>query len=352
MSTPSQPNLFAFATSELSQDAALAWLLAWADPAHATADAPLHERGTSLLRTLLDRTGHGGRGTICRVEVQTQYERVDVFVKVHHEGEEAPVALLIEDKVGAGPHGDQLATYAAWGRDNYPDRAGLVYLKTHDGPRLIGEKHEDWFTFDRPALLDVLEADPLPENDVYQAFLAHLRHIDARHDCKALPVAEWTGADPWRGFFTALQRELQEHGELQNGSWGYVPNRKGGFMGYWWNGVEVDDGHVYLQIQGSHTGRPKGKLVFKLASRGRNAEERRSARTYWHEQLVTAGDQNGSLDVIKPNRFGHGKTMTVAELAGDIRQWDGRGRLDLSQTKQRLIEAHALLRRAARSSTR
>ncbi len=37
-----KPNLFSYATSELSQDAFIAWLLAWASPEYQTVDKELH----------------------------------------------------------------------------------------------------------------------------------------------------------------------------------------------------------------------------------------------------------------------------------------------------------------------
>ena len=39
----SPPRLFDYATSELSQDAILIWLLSWADPKHKDANEYLHE---------------------------------------------------------------------------------------------------------------------------------------------------------------------------------------------------------------------------------------------------------------------------------------------------------------------
>jgi hypothetical protein len=44
-----KPNLFSFATSKLSQDAFLCWLLAWAEGRYANDNAALHSAGRSLL---------------------------------------------------------------------------------------------------------------------------------------------------------------------------------------------------------------------------------------------------------------------------------------------------------------
>jgi hypothetical protein len=52
-----RPNLFDFATSELSQDAFFCWLLAWADARYSEQDPALHRTGRSLLNALLAKHG-------------------------------------------------------------------------------------------------------------------------------------------------------------------------------------------------------------------------------------------------------------------------------------------------------
>ena len=49
------PNLFHFATSELSQDAVLCWLLSWADVQYAK--SPLHNIGRALLNLIYTHAG-------------------------------------------------------------------------------------------------------------------------------------------------------------------------------------------------------------------------------------------------------------------------------------------------------
>ena len=47
------PNLFTYATSELSQDAVIAYLLAWANPSHQSAEGKMHTIGQHFVRLLL-----------------------------------------------------------------------------------------------------------------------------------------------------------------------------------------------------------------------------------------------------------------------------------------------------------
>jgi len=48
------PNLFNFATSELSQDAFICWLACRADPAYQANDKALHATATAFLNRLLE----------------------------------------------------------------------------------------------------------------------------------------------------------------------------------------------------------------------------------------------------------------------------------------------------------
>lgn len=52
-SVMSRPNLFYFATSELSQDAVLCWLAEWAKPEYSETDPQLHQLGKEFLHLLL-----------------------------------------------------------------------------------------------------------------------------------------------------------------------------------------------------------------------------------------------------------------------------------------------------------
>ncbi len=50
--TPARPNLFSYATKELSQDAFICWSLEWAKSENAKADSKLHAYGVALIKAL------------------------------------------------------------------------------------------------------------------------------------------------------------------------------------------------------------------------------------------------------------------------------------------------------------
>lgn len=119
------PNIFSeFATSELSQDAMIAWLMACARPDED--DAARREMGQSFIRFLLERPCNGaesavldGDGELNRYDgdgvvsdvpcVTTQYKHIDVYCNATIDGR--PVSFVIEDKTGTTQHGGQLERY-------------------------------------------------------------------------------------------------------------------------------------------------------------------------------------------------------------------------------------------------
>lgn len=137
------PNIFCYATSELSQDAMIAWLLACAKPKE---DEALREVGQSFIRFLLERPlrdiesavmdndgnvqRYDGDGLVSEIEVKKQHQDVDVYCRAQVDGR--PVIIVIEDKIHATPDGKQLEKYrkVAHSDPTKPHYIKLIYLKT------------------------------------------------------------------------------------------------------------------------------------------------------------------------------------------------------------------------------
>ena len=110
------PNLFSFATSELSQDAVLCWLLAWADPSRA-GDGTLHDAGRAMLSAICAAAGREAPHPSASIVIRQQFERIDVVVEV---GE--TLVLAIEDKTNTSDHAGQLERYSAALAQHYSGR--------------------------------------------------------------------------------------------------------------------------------------------------------------------------------------------------------------------------------------
>ena len=101
-----RPNLFSYATSELSQDAFLCWLLSWADPQLENEDASLAETAQQFVEALLSKTSIELQAEVTKLEVKKQFQAIDIVVLINDD-----VALIIEDKVHTENHSDQLRRY-------------------------------------------------------------------------------------------------------------------------------------------------------------------------------------------------------------------------------------------------
>ncbi len=320
-----KPNLFTYATSELSQDAFLAWLLAWADPEHADADPELHRLGLSLIDALFHAANVTPPAHIGSVKVQRQFHSIDIVATIDDSH-----VIAIEDKVHTSEHSGQLDRYRATLEEKFADRqVAKVYLKVGDQACYLDVTGRGWCTFNRADLLGVLEGSTgRIGNAIFVDFVDHLRKIETEvqsyrkiHPGVIEQRDAWSAA-PWRGFFMALREELGD------GNWGYVPNASGGFMGFWWGSKPVDGGEIYLQLQ-------NGELVVKVTVE--ESTRRAAVRDYWSARL-TQGSPAGLF--TRPARLGHGRWMTVAS-GGEYRQVGADGLLDFGRTLDHLRSATA-----------
>lgn len=116
-----RPNLFHFATSELSQDAFICWLAEWADPKYKATDPALHQAGTAFIRSMVQKVNpHYDIATLRAVKVSRQVGKLDILIEINKPStiEKAPgeLAILVEDKTHTFDHGTQLSDYHDYAR--------------------------------------------------------------------------------------------------------------------------------------------------------------------------------------------------------------------------------------------
>lgn len=328
-----RPNLFANATSELTQDAVLCWLLNWADASNAELDAELHQTGRDLLQALLTIHGQGPAPPTASVKAKRQVKRIDVVAWVGDE-----YLIGIEDKTETGPHDDQLTRYRATldtlanGRTVVP-----IYVKT-------GERNEDahvrskgWSVFGRRALLDVLRrsVDRGVDNDILTEFRVWLEQKeDEATAWRRLPTtAPWPWAS-WQGFYGALEERMPWAEHL---GWAYVANPAGGFLAMWWGFFSTDpDECLYVQLQ-------QGTLALRVKVPAK--ERRREVSRAWRRRLLDTGATSG-WPLRPPRRLGSGQYMAVAYW-DDWRATGPDGVADPDATARRLRELTDWLREQA-----
>ncbi len=313
-----KPNLFDYATSELSQDAFFAWLIAWADKAYSGTE--MHICG----RTFLDTVLLGGTGKSlpneCRVELQRQHKNIDIFCRVNHD-----LAIVIEDKIGSNAHSGQLARYreAILAEGYAEDKVVCIFLKTHDQSDFSEIEKEGYRIIGREKLLDFFRLpqtqEAMRENAILADFSENLARLDESVESyRTKPLDAWVW-NSWIGFYAALQNNI-------DGRWDYVANPSGGFLGFWWGAEKVEGGEVYLQLE-------QTRACFKVTVYDVNDAD--DLKWRWNAAFKEAGKALG-IDVIHPSRLRRGEYMTVAILNGDIRVANPDGTLDMEATLSRL----------------
>lgn len=323
-----RPNLFQFATSELSQDAFLCWLLSWAGESRRQYDEGLHKVAVALLVFIYGQVGIPLPTKFNNIEVRKQDGGIDILCIINNE-----TAMIIEDKVGTKQHSDQLARYKDHvSKLGYPaDKVIAVYLQTGDQSDYREVEKHGYAVVERKHLLQVIETKEAKiacqKSDILSDFTKYLRQIeDDVQSFTNLPPSEWSW-NSWKGFYTALQ------GELKDGNWDYVANPSGGFLGYWWHFNGDDQCEQYLQIE-------QEKFCFKIWVS--DPEKRGRLRDHWHKKIVKECPTHG-IKAKRPDRFGNGEYMTVAILDQEFRIVDDQGLLDIQQTIKVIKAAEMVL---------
>lgn len=302
MNENKKPNLFDFATSELSHDAFIAWLLSWADPSY-TEDS-LNPFSSRVLKDFFDIAEVKLTG-IQKVEVKTQYRNIDVLVLVTNRSGKR-WAIIVENKIHTREHSDQLNRY----REKIhvdeelsditdPQILG-IYYKMWEQSDMSKVSDSEFAHFGRHHMLNLLEDTyKTGTSDVVDQYKLYLIRMQDNLDAFRLkPVKDWTGTQ-WTGFYAKLKQDLNE------GNFGYVANPGGGFMGYWFGREEIGQGDtLYLQSE-------EEKFCFKIHIQEK--KKRQLAKKFWHQAVIDAGKKSG-LEVVKPRVMRTGQWFTIGVM--------------------------------------
>ena len=139
----SKNNLFAYATSELSQDAFIAWLMSFAMKEFEGKDVLL----TKCAREVIKIFYPAMKADECVTDIRKQYLNIDILVKIGDK------CVIIEDKTFTGTHGDQINRYkeALIKEGVAEENIICVYYKT--GNQARQEPHA--INIFRPQLLEI-----------------------------------------------------------------------------------------------------------------------------------------------------------------------------------------------------
>jgi len=339
----SKPNIFDYATSELSQDAVLAYMLAWAHPDHKKM-TKLHKLGQCFLRTLLAKAGQK-IGGIEKVTVQTQDNHIDVSVDINEK-----IFMIIEDKVDTMRHGEQIKRYKEVAEERFDGGRQVVaiYLKTGNESASYHPEPELAACFFRADVLGVLGANQNTGSDIIEGFRIHLQRLenDTNSFRESKLIAredDGQNKDGWswhahEGYFMYLERKLN----WSEMGWGYTPNPSGGHLEFysgWKCCSHMNNPQPHLALQVIYN---KG-LYIRVVKLGDDEKVYAHFLYSFFERIEKCAEVEkfGGLSVRKPSRFGTGASANVAEIyfeseANDYRAADREGKIDLATTLDRL----------------
>jgi hypothetical protein len=309
-----KPNIFRFATKELSQDGFFTWLLHWTDNACTQHDSELCETAKDFVRLLL---GKSSDFEIHKIEAGRQWHKIDIWAEVNDE-----YFLAIEDKTNSGEHSEQLERYKQIATEHYKDKnfkLVFVYLKTGNESAATLKKisEKGYAIVDRKTVLSILNKRQI-NNAIFNDFREYLTAIETQTNSFTKYdniISDWKAGE---GFYIKLQ-EL-----LNDGDWRYVANQTGGFLGFWyfWTGTD-EVGEIYIQIENAFENGIK--LVIKIA------DWEQSTDTLYRllNEIKPFADKNG-IAINKPYRFSPGSTSTLA-IVDNAFTVDNDGNLDLDK---------------------
>ena len=329
----SPPRLFDYATSELSQDATLIWLLSWADPKYKDTNKYLHECAKELIRLF---TNKDANFKITSITPWKQWESIDVWIEIND-----CIELIIEDKTSCSEHNDQLERYKKiaekWCKENNSTKKELhfAYVKTRSFNNIERDWVENtrkWKVFDRKDLLDVLtKYSSKITNDIFKDFYSYLYDLEQDELLfQKIPVTDWNGTQRI-GFFKSIENSEM----LKGSSWHYVNNRAGGFWCLWLPGFSSKQDNYYYYFQFVNQ-----KLVIKISVEDCKENKNRSElRSLAISELESALSSDSILyeSLKKPARYGNGMHMTIKEI--DEKAWletDDKNHIKLKETLNKL----------------
>ena len=354
------PNLFDYATKELSQDAVICWLIDWAgrETTGDLEDEELRRCGLAFVKALFSTWRKWGYsvdlGDSVRTEVRRQEKGIDVLVRV--DGEHV---LLIEDKTKTGAHDDQLARYwrlVVEGKTYFGDVGAKnlypIYCKTGNHSLKDRQYVEDqeYAMFDRADFLKVLESYS-GTNKILIDFRRHLERWQYESDSFEKWTEdgrEWTkdsderseqsqrAKHGWEGLYRVIEEKLLSIGD---DAWGSLGSRVvGGYNGLWFEPKETES-RFAIWIE-------ENRVLVRLYGDEESVSEDMND---WANEFVNRG--RGLFKKPRPLRAAKKKPMCVSEWKNWL-AFRRDGQLDLEGSIENLRWAREMLLSTIRSSPR
>lgn len=304
-----KPNIFNYATGELTNDAMICWMLDWANSDD--------ERYKNLSQDILRLFTGDEDLYVESVKIKRQYKNIDIIVEINNSH-----VIVIEDKVYTSHHSNQLERYREIieSSEEYNDyNKHYVYYKIGNECSYNGVEQAKYKRISRDAILNVIKRYIYLGNNLLNDYIDYLEDMETTFNMYKSEddINKWYW-QTWEGYYNHLQ--VQKN--IEEFCWNFVSNPKGGFLAFFWNWKELKyikdnreiDYLLYPQIE-SNSGNSDGdktKLAFKLKCE--DADYRKEIRNSIYGRLEELLRQYISIDDIRKPKFKDGLHMTIVEI--------------------------------------
>jgi hypothetical protein len=328
-----KPNLFEIATSELSQDSFITWLLQWADESN-TDDPHLNETGKLFVSSLLKIAEVTDIPKIKKVKTRRQWKNIDITADVNEK-----YFIVIEDKKDAGEHGDQLNKYKKIVDEHYQNKREIVmiYLKTgNESLDLLDNiEKKGWVYYSRRNFLDILESSK-SQNNILRDFTKYLQRIEENTNAftNYVQLKNKKNRKASEGLYIFLQKKID--GKTH---WEFVSNRNHGFLGFWYyfkGCKENPKRKLYLQIESYSND------IISLYIRINGDWNKKTEYLRKVFKVIKEESKNKNIEIEKPARFKTGESSSVAIVKNAFRE-NQNGNLDLDHLLKTMKQAELVI---------
>ena len=203
-----KPNIFRYATSELSQDAFFCWLFEWANSIYDS--ERMNRISMKFINYIFEKAHFKPLTNVEKIHIQQQIRisnnrRIDFYAIINDE-----YVILFEDKVFSGEHDDQLNAYKEYIEKHFPDKKIIsVYIKSDIvfSDEKIFVNDNGYLLIDLYALIDLLE--DIDINEIYNEYIKYLHERKENYvSFLAKTVDTWTNEN-WFGFIHYLNSKIE-----------------------------------------------------------------------------------------------------------------------------------------------
>ncbi len=341
------PNLFTFATSELSQDAFFGWFISWAQPNFREIDLELNDSALQLLK-LIFKSCDKKFPSLDSVKVLKQHHKIDLLVIVNNK-----YYIIIEDKTKSKNHSNQLKRYF----ESIRSKEGIreedilkIYLKTHEQSNYHQIREEGYEPIKRENILSILDSCKTSNQILidYREYLRTLELSYTQYKYIVKSTKKWDAA-VWVGLFQEIQTRLLKdelieaspldpNDALEN-HWHSVNPPSGSFMAFFWGGFDLMDdlganGCCFMLLE-------EDKFTYKVGWASRNPREQ---YLKVHRALLNlnpvSGFNNQTFNIVKPKRMKlSGNSATIGIIEGGYLKFKLDGSIDIDATYRFIKDA-------------